>query len=326
MSRKFAMGWTAAACLGAVLVSACGSSAPQAAPAFPTHSITLVVPVSPGSSPDLTARHVAPLAAKFLGHSVIVQNHTGGAGLIGLHDVASSAPTGYTIGIGAVANFALAPHVTHGALTPTQVDPVAEVASVPVVLFVKASSPIKSISGWVAYSKSHPGLTVAVDKENSLLDLNAVLLGRATGAHLRVVPVGTGKQALSVLNGSAAAGVLSPSVLVPYLKSHEIRILGVFAKTPIAGLSAPTFWSQGIQVAAVPYQFLFAPKGTPPAVVSRLASAAQKAVSASSFQAYARSNLFSATYAGPAALAAQLHRDFLYYGQVLTQLHAGSAS
>ncbi len=310
--------------IGLSAVTACGATT-QTAPAFPTHSISMVVPVAPGSSPDITARRVATLAAKSLHQAFVVQNHTGGAGLIGIHDVASASPTGYTVGIGAVANFALAPHVTHGALTPSQVDPIAEVASVPVVLFVKASSPITSIRAWVAYARSHPGLTVAVDKENSLLDLNAALLARATGAQLRIVPVGTGKQALSVMNGSAQAGVLSPSVLVPYLKSHQIRILGVFARQPIAGLSAPTFWSQGIHVAAVPYQFVFAPPGTPQAVVTRLAQAFHQAVDSASFRSFARADLFSATYAGPTALRHQLTQDFSYYGRVLSEMHKSAA-
>ena len=302
MAKKLRIVLTCAA--SSLLIAACGSAAPQSAsaPKFPTSAITLIVPYKAGSAPDLTARSAVPNAAKYLAGTILVQNHTGGAGAVGLQEVASSAPTGYTLGMGASANFEVVPHLLSNAMTPQKVTLIAQLASLPVVLFVKSTSPIKSISDWVTYTKAHPGLTVAVDKAHSLLALNAILLGQVTHAQLKVVPVGTGSQALDVLNGSADAGVLTPSVLVPYVQSHQLRIIGLFAQQPIPGLSVPTFWSQGIHVAEVPSQFVFGPKGMPASVVARLASAFKSAVTSSSFRTYARKSWFSPEYLGPSAL------------------------
>lgn len=304
----------------ALLVAACSNSASVAGPKFPSRSITLIVPTQAGSTPDIIARKVAPLAARYLDGSIVVEDQPGGAGIAGLHAVASSSPNGYTIGLGVTAQFAVDPYLVKTALDPEQVTPIAELTSSPDVLFVKESSPVTSIRSFVAYARAHHGLTLAVDKAHSLLGLDGSLLSKITGTGLNVVPVGAGHQALEVLNGSAIAGILSPAVLKPYIASHELRIIGVFAAHQIPGLSVPTFMSAGLRVAAVPDQFIFGPKSMPTSVVQRLANAFSSAVKSSTYQQWAHQNNLSAEYSGPTLLRETLASNYKNYGSVLKTL------
>ena len=126
---------------------------------YPTKPVKLVVPFPPGGNVDLSARIIAPELARELGQPVIVENRAGAGGTLGLDAVAKSAPDGTTLGIASPVNHLAAPSLYPKLPYDPIKDftPVGLIASVPMVLVVGPSSPVKSVPELLALARSRPG-------------------------------------------------------------------------------------------------------------------------------------------------------------------------
>ena len=143
--RKF----VAAALGSAVLGSAWGST-------YPDKPIKIVLPVSPGSAIDATARRLAPVLEGPLGQPLVIDNRPGSAGLIATSQLVRSPADGYTLAIVA-STHCITPHLYKASFHPVQdVQPVVALTSGPMIFVVHASVPAKDIQQFVSYARSRP--------------------------------------------------------------------------------------------------------------------------------------------------------------------------
>jgi tripartite-type tricarboxylate transporter receptor subunit TctC len=189
--RRHVLGRLAAFALAALALAAL-PLALHAQGAYPNKPIRLMVPFPAGGNVDLSARIVAPELARELGQPVIVENKAGASGTVGLDAVAKAAPDGYTLGIASPVNHLAAPSL-HPKLPYDSIKdftPVGLVASVPMVLVVGPSSPVKSVAELLALARSRSAKPLAMASAGSGSGNHIVgeLFQDATGVRFVHVP------------------------------------------------------------------------------------------------------------------------------------------
>jgi tripartite-type tricarboxylate transporter receptor subunit TctC len=158
---------------------------------YPNKPIRLVVPFPPAGNVDLSARIIGPELAKELGQPIVIENRSGAGGTLGLDAVAKSAPDGYTLGIASPVNHLAAPSLYPKLPYDSIKDfsPVSLIASVPMVLVVGPSSPVKNVQELIALAKTRQGaMTMASAGGGSGNHIVGELFQEATGTRLVHVP------------------------------------------------------------------------------------------------------------------------------------------
>jgi tripartite-type tricarboxylate transporter receptor subunit TctC len=158
---------------------------------YPSKPIRLIVPFPPAGNVDISARIIAPELAKELGQPIIIENKAGASGTLGLDAVAKAAPDGYTLGIASPVNHLAAPSLYPKLPYDSVKDfsPVSLIASVPMVLVVGPSSPVKSVQDLIVLAKSRQGaMTMASAGAGSGNHIVGELFQEATGTKLVHVP------------------------------------------------------------------------------------------------------------------------------------------
>jgi len=257
-------------------VLSCGANAD--AQTYPTHPITIVVPVSPGGPTDAIARTLAEQMRISLGQPVIIENVTGAGGNIGVGRVARAAPDGYTICIGLTST-----HVFNGAIYTLPFDvvndfePIALVATNPQIIVSKNDLPAKDLRELIAWLKANPDMaTMATIGPGSPAHIAGILFQKITGTSFRFVPYRGGAPGmLDLLGGQIDLMIPQPSIALPQIRAGKIRAYAVTAKMRLA--SAPDIPSvdevgaPALHIAI--WHGLWAPKATPKQVVAELNAA-----------------------------------------------------
>jgi tripartite-type tricarboxylate transporter receptor subunit TctC len=273
--------------LAAVLlaaVSACAALAPaHAAEPYPAKPIRLIVPYPPGGPTDVTARLVAAQMSGTIGQQIIVDNKPGASGMIGAEAVARAEPDGYTI----LANASL--HVINPMIYAqmhydsfNDFVPITQLADVPLVLVVPATSPIKTVRELVEFGKQHPGsLNFGSAGNASAQQLAGESLKAVAGIQMQHVPYKGSSPALTDLIGGQIQLMFDsmPSAM-PFVKAGKLRAIAVSTKNRVAELpDVPTVAESGYPGFDISTWYGFwAPRGTPPAIVAKLAEHAARAL------------------------------------------------
>ncbi|MHB1132338.1 MAG: tripartite tricarboxylate transporter substrate binding protein [Chloroflexota bacterium] len=289
--------------------------------AYPDRAVTLVVLDPAGGPTDLVARQLVEIARPDFPQPLVVLNRPGGAGTIAAAEVVRAAPDGYTVGLQAVGPMALQPH--RNELPYRTVDdytPVLKLVNQPLVLAVRADAPWPGPAELLAEARANPGrLRVALPGAGTIAQLVVDLLQRQAGAVFVPVPFGSaGEAVLALLNGSVEAAIVGPPTLVGQVEAGRARVLGAFEerRDPLFP-QAPTFREAGHDVTLGGYFFIIAPKGTPPAALTRLHDTFKRALESERFRAWAPGAGLAVDYAGPEALRQQLARDYTLFGELL---------
>ncbi|MGB3068591.1 MAG: tripartite tricarboxylate transporter substrate binding protein [Ottowia sp.] len=260
-----------------VLAAGClplaGIAQTEAEPKIPA-LMKIVVPFSAGASNDAIARAVAPLLAKRLGSTVIVENKPGAAGVIGADYVAKAPPDGSVLLLTSSTFLTAAATQLKMPYDPvTAFAPVAIVGDGPMLLAVSAQTPVKTIGEFVAAAKAKPGaLTYGTSGTGSIAHLATEML--ADSAHFKMTHVpykGAANALLDMAGGQIDMMISNYTSIAPQIKSGKVRALAVtsaqanpaFADLPPVSSVVPGY-SADIWVA------IFAPAATPPALVARL--------------------------------------------------------
>jgi tripartite-type tricarboxylate transporter receptor subunit TctC len=242
---------------------------------YPTKPVRLIVPSAPGGGTDITARIVAPKLGEFLGQQVVVENRAGAGTMIGGEAVARAAPDGYTLLMG-VSTLAINPAVYRKVPYDALKDfaPVSQAVSLPNILVVHPSLPVKSVKELIAFSKARPGeIDFASAGVGTNPHLSMELFLFMTGLKMTHVPYkGSGAGLIDLVAGHVP--VMTPSIIsgLPHVKNGRLRALGVTsAQRAEAVPDVPAIAEAGVPgYEATQWFGLLAPAGTPREIISRL--------------------------------------------------------
>ena len=247
-----------------------------AAQSYPSKPIRIVTPYNPGGTADIMARLVAQRLTETLGQPAVVENRAGASGMIGADHVAKSAPDGYTLLAAYVTEIAIVPSLfPKAAYDPVKdLAPVALTALTPMILVVNPSIPAKSVKEFVALAKAKPRhFAFASAGNGSPAHLAGELLQRAAGIELTHVPYKGGGQALTdTLAGRTAFFFSSMPSALPHVKAGKLVGMAVSTSRRSGGApDVPTVAeSGGFKFDLGAWNGLFAPAGTPRAIINRL--------------------------------------------------------
>ncbi|MCZ2495851.1 tripartite tricarboxylate transporter substrate binding protein [Xylophilus sp. Kf1] len=264
------------------LAAACAAtgglaSAARAEGAWPAgRMITWVVPYPPGGSTDVLGRTVAQKVAAALGTNVIVENRAGATGTIGVAYVAKAEPDGYTLLGTSIGPQAIAPHLM-GKLSYDPIaafEPVITIGTIPHILVVGARQPYRDVAGLLAAARAQPGrLAYASGGSGTILQMQGELLSQQTGTKFIHVPYKGDTPALQDTLGEQVNFMFAPvAAALQHVQSGKLRALAVTSAARLKSLpDVPTMGEAGLKNFVVEqWQAVFAPAGTPAAVVARL--------------------------------------------------------
>ena len=282
MARALAGGTAAAAVLATASLAALPATA-LAQQAWPVKPVRMLIPWPPGGSNDVAGRIVAPRLADALGQPVTIENRGGAAGTVGADVVARSEPDGYTLMLHSVT------HLSNAALylklsydTVKDFTPIGMVSTQPTLLVVHPSFPVKSVKDLIALAKQRPGeLTYASGGNGTSHHMGGELFGLLSGTKMSHVPFKGSPQAVgAVVSGEVA--LMFPNIpnAMGLAKAGKLRILGVTTPKRLSFWpELPTIAESGLPGYEVIAWFgLFAPAGTPSAVIDRMNAEANKAL------------------------------------------------
>lgn len=242
---------------------------------FPSQTIKIIVPFTPGGSNDVVAREIATGLQARLKQTTVVENRPGGGGTIAYQFVAKSAPDGHTLMI-APASFTMGPNLAKKPLY----HPIKEfaainlVADVPFVMVVPASLPAKSVKEFIALAKKAPKkLTFGSVGQGTPQHLGGELFKLNAGVDLIHVPFRGATMVMpDLLAGRIDMFIGAINSLLPLIKDGKLRALATTGGARIASLpDVPTMKEVGLPDVAIGSGVgLVAPAGTPPAVIATL--------------------------------------------------------
>ena len=256
--------------LGAVL--AAGIAQGQG---YPAKTIRWIVPWPPGGGADVLSRMLSPQLSEALKQQIVIDNRGGAAGNIGAELAAKSPPDGYTIVFAYSGTHAINPSIYRKMpFKESDFAPIIQLASVPQVLVVHPSLPVKNVKDLVALAKGRPGeLTYASSGSGAFNHLTGALFAQLTGTKLVHVPYkGGGPAAVALISGEVTMILGEPATIVGFVKSGRVRALGVTgAKRAPALPELPTIAEAGVKgYEATSWNGMLAPAGTPADIIRRL--------------------------------------------------------
>jgi len=260
------------------LVAFAGVIAGGSTPAqdYPTKPIRMVVGFPPGGGTDVMARLVTPKMTEAWGQQVVIDNRAGATGIIGTDLVAKAVPDAYTLLMGHVATNAIAWSLFAKLPFDPAKDftPITRVSSVPHILVVHPSLDVRTVKELIALAKAKPGqFTFPSAGNGSTPHLAGEIFKTMTGVNLVHIPYkGTGQSLQDLLGGQVQVGFDTTAAEITYVKAGRLRPLAVTTAKRIGSLpDVPTVAESGVPGYEVTTWYgLFAPAGTPPAVVRKI--------------------------------------------------------
>lgn len=251
---------------------------------FPAAPITLIVPNPPGGASDINARILADPWSAALGQPVVIVNRPGMGGAIGAAQVSKAKPDGYTI-LMALSSVVVAPEAEKmSGRKPLydldQLEPLALISNDPMVVLVRASSPWKTLSDFVAAARDKPGsINYSSSGNFGPIHLSVEMLAHQAGIRLTQVPFnGGGPSILALLGGQVEMTTAAPAVALAQIQSGKLRPLATSGAKRLQLLpDVPTYREAGFDAEYSIWAGLYAPAGTPRPVVQALRETLQKA-------------------------------------------------
>ena len=292
------------------------------AQSYPSKPVRIIVPTAPGGGADFVGRLLAHGLNQSLGQPVIVDNRGGGGTTIGVAAAAKSPPDGYTL---LLQHNSLAFNATFYRKLPydtlKDLAPITIIATQPYIVAVHPSLPVRSTKELVALAKARPGqLAYASGGAGSGPYMGAELLKHAAKIDVLHVPYkGAGPAFADLMSGEVQMMVVTMSTALPHVRSGKVRGLAVSSTTRVpAAPGLPTVSESGVPG----YEFavwygLFAPAGTPAAIVARLNDEAPKVLAASDTRDKLVAGGLTPLRSSPEEFAALIRRDIAKWAAVV---------
>jgi tripartite-type tricarboxylate transporter receptor subunit TctC len=242
---------------------------------YPSRPITVVVPFPAGGLTDVPARVAAAMLQEKLGQGVVIENRTGGSGVIGATYAARAVPDGYTLFANSVAD---TQNLHYLPITYSPIDDFAQIGWVvdgpPLVLIVNAQVPVKTLAELIADAKANPGkYSFGTSGPASSPGLTVVQFNSMADIKITAVPYrGSGDAAAAVAGGAAVQGAFTFfSQAKPLVDTGKVRVLAVASPKRIASWpDVPTMTEQGFKVDSRGFVGLAAPAKTPKPILAAL--------------------------------------------------------
>ncbi|SAI70105.1 putattive exported protein [Bordetella ansorpii] len=305
---------------GAFLLTASGAAS---AAGYPDRPVSLIVSAAPGGTTDIAARLIAQPLGQALGQSVVVENRPGGSGGIAAQAVARAKPDGYTLLLQYSGFQVITPSVMKNIGWDPIKDfaPVANVLSAPQVIVVRPALPIHSLKELVSYAKANPGkLNYASSGNGSLQQVATELLNQQAGIQTAHIPYkGTGPALNDLLGGAVDMTITTPPPLLGQIHAGKLRALAVTGESRLPSLpDVPTTTQAGYPDLQVSSWFaMYAPAGTPPEVVNRLAGEIEKIMKSDAFRQKAAEQGAEARFMGPKELGDYTREELARWSKVV---------
>ena len=266
MHRDHAIGTIMAALVAFALT-------PAQAQDYPLRTIKFIVPTAPAGIGDILPRlFQQKLSESGSTAGIVIENRPGAAGVVGVTEVARAAPDGYTMLMGNHAVLAIRPHLGPVPYDPFKsFDPVALLVTVPNILVVHPSVPVKSVQELIGYAKANPGkLTYASQGVGSSGHIAGELFRLQAGIDIVHVPYkGAAPAAQDLAAGHVSMMFDVVSLALPSIQGGRVRAIGVATKQRVNVVpDVPTMAEQGMPVEAGAWFGMLAPAGTPKAAIA----------------------------------------------------------
>jgi tripartite-type tricarboxylate transporter receptor subunit TctC len=318
-----------AGCFAALLAAASGAVWPQssrakdAAQAYPTKPIRLIVAFDAGGSTDIIARLVGQKLGERIGQQVIIDNRGGAGGTLGTELAARATGDGYTLTMGTTSTHVIAPSIYPNVKYDPVKDftPITLVASTPYLLVVHPGVQAKSLKEFIALVKSQPGkLNYASAGAGTTTQLAMEMLKQVTGMDIVHVPYkGNGPAGTAVIGGQVQALFGSMPAVLPHAKAARVRPIAVgTAKRSSALPDVPTVAETGFPGFEVSLWLgFFAPKGTPEPVIRKLHQELIAVATSGEMKAQFEKNGADPLTTTQAELAKLLKEELVKYAKVI---------
>ena len=295
---------------------------PVAAQDYPTRPIRLVIAWPPGGITDVISRALGAVLSESLGQQIVPDNRPGAAGTLGVGIVAKAQPDGYTLLMTDVPSHAISASLySRLPYDPVkEIEPVYLAARSPLVLVVSPKLGVKSIPQLIDYAKARPNqLSFASSGPGSITHLTAERFKSETGVTLLHVPYKGGAPATAaVVSGESGMYFACIAAAIPHIKAGRLTLLGVtapkrspvFPDAPAVAESLPGF-EMGCNTG------LFAPGGTPRAIVTRLNAAAMKAAEQPKMKEVLATNSAEPGHYTPAEFGKHVAAEMREWGKVV---------
>ena len=314
MYRRSLIGLAVALSAGAVL-----------AQSYPNKPVRLVVPFAPGGTTDIIARVMADPLSRALGQPVVVENKSGGGGIVGAAETAKATPDGYALGIATVSTTAANPAInTKTPYNPlTDFTPIINIAATPNIIAIHPSFAAKDYASFLSAVKKAPGqYSFASSGTGGIAHLQMELYKNLSGTFITHIPYrGSGP----ALNDTVAGQVPIifdnlPSALA-FIKENRLVPIVVAAPERIAALpQVPTFKEVGLEpVNRMAYYGIVGPKGLPKEVVDKINAAVRKSLEDPAVRKRIEDTGAFVVANTPEQFGAQIKAEFETYKRVVEQ-------
>jgi tripartite-type tricarboxylate transporter receptor subunit TctC len=263
---------------------------------YPNRPVTWVVPFSPGSVYDNTARIIGNVAGDKLGQPIVIQNKPGASGIIGTQLVQQAKPDGYTMLYSGVSPLAIYPWLYKKLPYEPQKSfvPVNGVFDTTPILVVNAGRPYKTIAEFVDYLKKNPGKVNYGATRGGLVHLTGEMLQVASGTSMQMVPYTESAKLYADLISGTVDGMFDFTATIrPYVEAGKVVPLAVASAERLAAFpNVPTFKESGIDVNMTAWAIVVMPAGTPAEIVNKMSAAFAEAMRDPSVTKYMEQNNF----------------------------------
>lgn len=308
----------------AFLALALGSPLLALAQAWPAKPIRLIVNLPPGTSPDVVARAIATPLSQALGQSIVVDNRSGAAGIVGADLAAKAAPDGYTILLSSGSAMAIQPHIMPKLPFDPNKDlvPVAAGARIELFLVSRSGLPFDNYADFVKYAKANPGkLSYGTPGTGSSPHIAGEMLKVQAGIFAVHIPYRGSAPALVDLLGGAVDYAFDPGIALQHIHSGRLRLLAV-ASTKRSPLfpNTPTLIELGLPgLDGGTTHGFWAPAGTPPAIIERLNTEVNRALALPAVAAAIRGLGAEPTPMTPTQFSSVIQSDSRRYAAVIKE-------
>ena len=279
---------------------------------FPERPVRIIVPLTPGGSPDTIARALAQNLQGVWQQPVVVENRTGGSQNIGSDIVAKSAPDGYTWLLAPDNVFSVNPYLGKQPFDPlTDLLPVTQVARIQFLLVVNPSVPANSVQELVALAKAKPGeLNFGSSGTGSPQHLGSTMFQLLTGTKMNHVPYkGAAPAIADLLPGRIQVWIGAANTILPHVKDGRLRLLG---DTPTIAQTVPGY-------SLDPWLGLFVAAKTPPDILMKIHGEVVKILGSADLKARLGPQGIELSTNSPAEFARFIREDNANWGRIIKE-------